>query len=97
MAARRLQNVADLMASPDERVELIDGEIVRWPIANGEHGMAQGNTREVIGPLQRKDGSGGWWIATRSALPMMRTSARAMIWRAGARNGCPGVPAAWWG
>lgn len=64
MEARNLQTVSDLIAHPDERVELIDGEIVRRPMARGEHGMAQGNTREILGPLQHRDGPGGWWIAT---------------------------------
>jgi Uma2 family endonuclease len=64
MEARRLKTVTDLIACPDARVELIDGAIVRRPMARGEHGMAQGNTREVLGPLQHRDGPGGWWIAT---------------------------------
>jgi Uma2 family endonuclease len=64
MEARRLKTVTDLIACPDARVELIDGEIVRRPMARGEHGMAQGNTRKVLGPLQHRDGAGGWWIAT---------------------------------
>jgi Uma2 family endonuclease len=64
MEAKSLQTVTDLIAYPDERVELINGEIVRRPMARAEHGMAQGNTREVLGPVQRKDGPGGWWIAT---------------------------------
>jgi Uma2 family endonuclease len=64
MEAPKLQTVADLMAHPEERVELIDGEIVRRPMARAEHGMAQGNTREVLGPLQHSDGPDGWWIAT---------------------------------
>ncbi|WP_420827355.1 hypothetical protein [Halochromatium glycolicum] len=34
-----------------DRFELIDGEIVRRPMARGEHGMAQVNTREALGPL----------------------------------------------
>lgn len=64
MEAESLHTVTDLIAYPDERAELINGEIVRRPIARAEHGMAQGNTREVLGPVQRKDGPGGWWIAT---------------------------------
>jgi Uma2 family endonuclease len=62
--ALQLKTIDDLLASPEERVELIDGVIVRRPMARGEHGMAQGNTREVLGPLQHQDGPGGWWIAT---------------------------------
>jgi Uma2 family endonuclease len=64
MEARKLYTVADLLAEPDERVELIDGEIVRRPMARGEHGMAQGAAREELGTFNRKSGPGGWWIAT---------------------------------
>ena len=64
MEAHQLQTLADLLASPQERVELIDGEIVRRPMARGEHGMVQGSTRDELGPFQREGGPGGWWIAT---------------------------------
>ena len=64
MEAHELETVADLLASPEERVELIGGEIVRRPMARGEHGMVQGATRDELSPFQRKDGPGGWWIAT---------------------------------
>ena len=64
MEARKLQTTADLLASPEERVELIDGEIVRRPMARAEHGVVQGNTREELGPFNRKSGPGGWWILT---------------------------------
>jgi Uma2 family endonuclease len=64
MEARKLQTIADLLASPEERVELIDGEIVRRPMARAEHGVVQGNTREELGPVNRKSGPGGWWILT---------------------------------
>ncbi len=65
MEACKLHSVADLIAHPEEGVELIGGEIVRRPMARGEHAMAQGNTREILGPLQHRGGpAGGWWIAT---------------------------------
>ncbi len=64
MEARKRQTTADLLASPEERVELIDGEIVRRPMARAEHGVVQGNTREELGPFNRKSGPGGWWILT---------------------------------
>jgi Uma2 family endonuclease len=64
MEARKLQTTADLLASPEERVELIDGEIVRRPMARAEHGVVQGNAREELGPFNRKSGPGGWWILT---------------------------------
>lgn len=64
MEALKLKTVADLLTSPEERVELIDGEIVRRPMARIDHGMAQSNVSEELGPLKRRGGPGGWWIAT---------------------------------
>lgn len=64
MEARGLKTITDLITHPEDRVELIDSEIVRRPMARGGHGMAQGNNREVHGPLQHRDAPGGWWIAT---------------------------------
>jgi Uma2 family endonuclease len=65
MEAFKLQTVADLLVHPDERVELIGGEIVRRPMARFVHGRAQGCTFRQLGPLDRSDGpGGGWWIAT---------------------------------
>ncbi|WP_295882757.1 Uma2 family endonuclease [uncultured Thiohalocapsa sp.] len=64
MEALKRHTVADLLAEPDERVELIDGEIVRRPMARGEHGMAQGNLVGELQTLRRPTGLGGWWIAT---------------------------------
>jgi Uma2 family endonuclease len=43
MEAQKLATLADLLAYPDERVELIDGEIVRRPMARAEHGLVQSN------------------------------------------------------
>jgi Uma2 family endonuclease len=62
--ALKLKTVADLIASPEERVELIDGEIVRRPMARIDHGTAQTHTAIELGALTRRGGPGGWWIAT---------------------------------
>jgi hypothetical protein len=64
MEARKPATVADLLACPDERVELIGGEIVRRPMACGEHAMVQGATHDELRRFQRNDGPGGWWIGT---------------------------------
>ena len=64
MEGDKLSTIADLLESPEERVELIDGEIVRRPMARAEHGVVQGNAREELGPFSRKSGPGGWWIIT---------------------------------
>jgi hypothetical protein len=62
--AHRLKTIDDLLVHVDERVELIDGEIVRRPMARFERGLVQGNTRTELGTFTRQSGPGGWWIAT---------------------------------
>jgi Uma2 family endonuclease len=62
--ALKLQTVGDLLASPEERVELIDGEIVRRPMARIDHSLAQSNTSDELAPFKRRTGPGGWWITT---------------------------------
>jgi Uma2 family endonuclease len=64
MEAYKLKTIDDLLASPEERVELINGEIVRRPTARAEHGVVQGNAREELGIFNRRGGPGGWWIIT---------------------------------
>lgn len=41
MEAYKRKTFDDLLASPEERVELINGEIVRRPMARSEHGIVQ--------------------------------------------------------
>jgi len=66
MEAHKLKNIDDLMEAlkKDERLELINGEIVKRPMARFEHGQVQGNLREELGELRRHGNSGGWWFAT---------------------------------
>ena len=64
MEAFQLKTIADLQRSPDERVELIGGEIVRRPMARFEHGQIQSRASRELGPFDRRSGPGGWWIAT---------------------------------
>lgn len=64
MEAFKLKTLEDLLASPEERVELIDGEIVRRPMARSEHGIVQNRASVELGPFDRKSGPGGWWIIT---------------------------------
>jgi Uma2 family endonuclease len=66
--ALKLATLDDLLQSPDERVELIDGEIVRRPMPRPSHGRAQGNTREELGPFNRRAGPDGWWILTEASV-----------------------------
>jgi Uma2 family endonuclease len=63
--ALKLKTLDDLFLSPDERVELIGGEIVRRPMARFAHGAAQGNLRVELHPFSGGAGpGGGWWFAT---------------------------------
>ncbi len=64
MQALKLKTIDDLLLSPEERVELIGGEILRRPMARFEHGRAQGRTFSALGPYDGGAGPGGWWIAT---------------------------------
>ena len=64
MAALKLATLADLLAQPEERVELIGGEIVSRPLARAEHSLAQSNLVDELHPMRRPTGPGGWWIAT---------------------------------
>jgi Uma2 family endonuclease len=64
MEARRLQTVDDLLACPDERLELIGGEIVRRPMARIKHSQAQSQALRELGAFTRESGPGGWWILT---------------------------------
>ena len=52
------------MQSDDERVELIDGEIVKRPMARSEHALIQSSISDEISVFKRKPGQGGWWIMT---------------------------------
>ncbi len=64
MEALKLKTVDDLLLEPDERVELIDGEIVRRPMARSDHGVVQSRSVVELGPFDRTAGPGGWWIIT---------------------------------
>lgn len=68
MEALKLATVDDLISSPDDHVELINGEIVRRPMTRPRHGRAQGNTREELGPFNRRAGPDGWWILTEASV-----------------------------
>ncbi|MGB5736491.1 MAG: hypothetical protein WBM40_18820 [Thiohalocapsa sp.] len=59
METQRLLTIDDLLAWPDEHVELIDGEIVQRPMSRFEHGFAQGGLIEETLPLKRRAGPDG--------------------------------------
>lgn len=64
MEARKLHTLTDLLNRPDDRMELINGEIVQRPMARMEHGLVQSNTVAELDSFRRPSGPGGWWIAT---------------------------------
>jgi Uma2 family endonuclease len=65
MEALELATLADLLSYPEERVELIGGDIVRRPMARFSHGRAQNRTARALGTFDAGDGhGGGWWLAT---------------------------------
>jgi Uma2 family endonuclease len=68
MEAVKLATIDDLLLNPDEDMELINGEIVRRPMTRPLHGRAQGNTREELGPFNRRGGPNGWWIITEASV-----------------------------
>lgn len=68
MEAKKLLTIEDLLAYPDEHVELINGEIVKRPMARMEHGLAQSSLSDEMVSLKRKAGPGGWWIVTEASV-----------------------------
>jgi Uma2 family endonuclease len=59
-----VKTLDDLLGWPEQRVELINGEIVRRPMARAEHGLAQTNAAAELSAFSRRGGPGGWWIIT---------------------------------
>ena len=64
LEAKKLNTVKELLQSEDERVELIDGEIVKRPMARSEHALIQSSISDEVLLFKRKSGQGGWWIMT---------------------------------
>ncbi len=64
MEAKKLNTVKDLLQSNDERVELMNGEIIKRPMARSEHALIQSSLSDEVSVFKRKNGPGGWWIMT---------------------------------
>jgi Uma2 family endonuclease len=66
MEAKKLQSFNDLLTAwqTEERLELINGDILRRPMARYEHGSVQGDIIAGLSPYKKDKGPGGWWIAT---------------------------------
>lgn len=62
MEAKCFKTVDDLMQSGEERIELINGEIVKRPMARSEHALVQSVISGEVAVFRRKGGPGGWWI-----------------------------------
>jgi Uma2 family endonuclease len=62
LEAKKLHTIEDLLRSPEERVELINGEVVRRPMAGSDHALVQSGLSDELAVLKRKNGPGGWWI-----------------------------------
>ena len=62
MEAVKLLTVDDLFRAKDEGAELIDGEVVRRPMARSEHSLVQLALSDEVQVLKRRGGPGGWWI-----------------------------------
>lgn len=63
--AYEVKTVDDLLASTDKRVELIDGEILRRPMARAEHSAVPGNSREGLSVFNRRGGAAEAWRGTK--------------------------------
>lgn len=66
MEALKLKTVDDLLQAGerDERIELIDGEIVKRPMARFGHSLAQSGLSGQFFPLWGKGDDEGWWIVS---------------------------------
>lgn len=62
--AHALKTVEDLSVADDERLELLNGELIKRPMARFEHALAQSCLSDEVAVLKRKSGVGGWWIIT---------------------------------
>jgi hypothetical protein len=55
----------DLLASTDERGELIDGEILRRPMTRAERNAVPGNSREGLSLFNRRGGAAEAWCGNK--------------------------------
>lgn len=60
MEAPKPKTIDDLLASPGQRLELINGEIVRRPTARAPDGFVQGNTVAKLDAFRRTASPSGW-------------------------------------
>lgn len=76
--ARKLPTLEDAVqrVRQGEPIELIGGDIVPREMSRAAHGHVQTKTGEILGPFNRRGGSGGpggWWILTEVEVQYART------------------------
>lgn len=66
MEARKLFTIDDLTQAQQqgERIELMNGELIKRPMARSEHALAQAGLSGQFLPLWGKGSGEGWWIMT---------------------------------
>ncbi len=62
MEAKKLKTMDDLLEYNGDRVELINGEIIKRPMARAEHALLQSSISDEIIAFKREKGPEGWWI-----------------------------------
>ena len=66
MEAHKLKTTDELEEAlkENERLELINGEIIKRPMASFEHSSIQSDIPVELAHYKKMSGSGGWWIVT---------------------------------
>ena len=64
MEALKLKTVDDLLLAQqqNERIELINGDLVKRPMARSEHSFVQGSLSDEMLFFKRQRDHSGWWI-----------------------------------
>ncbi len=81
-ARTRSATLADLLARPEEeRVELVDGELIPKEAGSVRHGAAQGSLFQHLAPFRRPSGGppdrpGGWWFAVEALVELTAEEVR---------------------
>jgi hypothetical protein len=68
MEAIKLKTIEDLLLCPEERVELLGGEIVRRPMTRAHHARAQRRSAGALDAFDRPSRPRGWWILTEASV-----------------------------
>ena len=77
MEAIQLKTIDDLLDAEDERVELLNGELVKRPMARFDHALIQSCLSDEVASLKRQSGVGG--LRLKSVCAMTSITVLAMI------------------